>query len=109
MVKYQQISFADIQNRPRRFVRVEIEEGSSSTFGAKAQNNLVQMPGVQVSGMATPSDAFDAVVQNLLSANGIQLGPDIYLLVSEGMLEVNDVINVLNANGVIFKSPIHEI
>lgn len=109
MVKYQQISFADIQNRPGRFVRVEIEEDGSSTFGAKVQNNRVQIPGAQVFGMATPSDAFDAVVQNLLLANGIQLGPDIYLLVSEGMLEVNDVINVLNTNGVTFNHPIHVV
>ncbi|MDT7444309.1 hypothetical protein [Citrobacter freundii] len=84
MLKYQQVSFIELNNNPRPFVRIEITEDGGTSFSAIAHQNFRQLDGAQCSGMSSAKDALDFSVVKYLknSAKCVTLFPDVFLMVS---------------------------
>lgn len=108
MLKYQQVSFTDI-NHPAPFVRIEITEDGASSFSANAHQNFRQLAGAQCFGMSSAKDALDYVVKQLITASSVTLSRDVFLMVSQGMLGPQDVSAVLNSNNIVWNNKIHLI
>lgn len=108
MLKYQQVSFHNINN-PGPFVRIEITEDSASSFSAKAHQNFRILNGAQCSGMPSAKDALDYMVKYLKAAPNVTLFPNVSLMVSHGMLDPQDVSVVLNNNNVVWNNSVHQI
>ncbi|HFK7274803.1 hypothetical protein [Citrobacter freundii] len=109
MLKYQQVSFIELNNNPRPFVRIEITEDGVSSFSAIAHQNFRQLDGAQCSGMSSAKDALDFMVKYLKNSANVTLFPDVFLMVSHGMLVPQDVSDVLSSNSIVWNNKVHEV